>query len=248
MLEIDLNCDLGEGAPHDAELMAWITSANIACGAHAGDPETMRATLRLAHRHGVSAGAHPGYEDRANFGRLDQTLDPTAVQALVLRQIRNLQAIAREEGVPLRHVKPHGALYNQAAKDAGLARAVAAAVKEADARLCLFGLAGSRLLAEGRAAGLRVVAEAFPDRSYQADGTLTPRSRPGALIEDELTVARQAIAMAQGRTVRSLEGGEVRIEAGTLCLHGDGPHAVAFARRLAAALDAAGIRRRAPSA
>jgi UPF0271 protein len=228
-MKIDLNCDLGEGAPNDAELMPLITSVNIACGAHAGDVTTMRHTLELARAHGVAAGAHPGYRDRANFGRRELALTPAEVFQLVREQIRDLQQVAAGLGMGLTHVKPHGALYNQAARDASVAEAIAAAVYETDPRLILFGLAGSALIAAAQARGLTAASEIFADRRYQPDGSLTPRSRPDALIADPDEACAQAL-----RLIR--EG-----RAHTVCVHGDGPHAVMFARQLRSALHTAGI-------
>ena len=236
MPRIDLNCDLGEGAGHDAELMPFITSANIACGAHAGDETTMRATVALATKHGVAIGAHPGLADRVNFGRREIPVSPAEVHGLVLDQTRRLQALAS-----VRHVKPHGALYHMTARDKRLARAVAAAVYEADPRLILFALAGSRLLEAGRACGLQVASEVFADRSYQSDGSLTPRTQPNALITDERAVVAQVLRMVREGKVRAVDGTEVIIQADTVCLHGDGPQPVEFARRLRGELTAAGI-------
>ncbi|MDB6092810.1 MAG: LamB/YcsF family protein [Verrucomicrobia bacterium] len=228
---IDLNCDLGEGAGHDAELMPWITSANIACGAHAGDEATMRATVALAQKHGVAIGAHPGFADRENFGRVELDLPPAGIRTLVMDQVARLQNI-----VALRHVKPHGALYNLAARDAAVAKAVADAVRAVDPGLVLFALAGSRLASAGEACGLRVAHEVFADRTYQRDGTLTPRTRPDALIKDQALVTGQVLSMIKAGCVFSTEGDKVSISADTLCLHGDGVHAVEFARALRAAL------------
>ena len=241
MPRIDLNCDLGEGAGHEAGLMPLITSANIACGAHAGDETTMRATVRLAMQHGVAIGAHPGFSDREHFGRRELTLTLDEIHALVLRQIRELHMIVQQEGARLSHVKPHGALYAMAARDAGLARAIATAVYDADPRLILVGLAGSELLAAGVAGGLVTASEAFADRTYQADGSLTPRSQPEALITDADIAVRQVLRMVREGLVRATDGGDVAINAETICLHGDGLHAVEFARRLSADLRAAGI-------
>ena len=241
MSRIDLNCDLGEGAAHDAELMPLVTSANIACGGHAGDTETMRATVELALRHGVAIGAHPGLEDREHFGRRELPLTPADAKALVRRQIRLLDQVARSCGGRVAHVKPHGALYNQAARDAALAQAVAAAVAESDPRLFLVGLAGSELVAAARALGLRMAAEAFADRTYRPDGSLTPRSQPQAMIPDEAGAVTQVLRLIREGWVRAVDGGRVAISADTICMHGDGPHAVEFARRLRAELAAAGI-------
>ncbi len=236
MMFVDLNCDLGEGAGHDAELMPLITSANIACGAHAGDPATMRATVALAQRHGVAIGAHPGFADRAHFGRRELALPPAEVGTLVRQQIEALRAFA-----PVRHVKPHGALYNLAARDRIVAEAVVEAVLAVDPKLVLFALAGSELARVGRARRLRVADEVFADRTYRADGSLTPRTQRGALIaKPELAVA-QVLQMVRYRTVRATDGTEVPISADTICLHGDGAHAVEFAQRLNVELRNAGI-------
>ena len=236
MPRIDLICDLGEAAGHDAGLMPFITSANIACGAHAGDEATMRATVALALEHGVAIGAHPGLADRVNFGRREIPVSPAEVHGLVLEQTRALLALAR-----VRHVKPHGALYHMAARDTLLARAVAAAVYEADPRLILFAPAGSRLLEAGRSCGLQVASEVFADRTYRADGSLTPRTQPNALITDEEVAVAQVLRMVREGKVRATDGTEVAIQADTVCLHGDGPHPVEFARRLRGGLTAAGI-------
>jgi UPF0271 protein len=245
MATIDLNCDLGEGAGHDAELMPLITSANIACGAHAGDEATMRATLALAKQHGVAIGAHPGFADRANFGRRELAVSPGEVQGLVHDQVLQLHLMARGLGARLAHVKPHGALYNMAARDPALARAVVDAVYEVDPRLTLFGLAGSHLIAVAEACGLPVASEVFSDRTYQADGSLTPRSQPGAVIADETAAVAQVLRMLREGRVRALDGTDVDIRAETVCVHGDGAQAVGFARRLRDALAAAGVEVRA---
>jgi UPF0271 protein len=243
MPTLDLNCDLGEGAGHDAELMPLITSANIACGVHAGDEATMRATVALAQRHGVAVGAHPGLADRENLGRRERALPAAEVGQLVAAQLAALARFGR-----LRHVKPHGALYNLAARDPAVARAVAAAVRAADPALVLFALAGSELVRAGRAAGLRVAEEGFADRTYQRDGSLTPRTRPDALIGDENAAVAQVLRMVRDGVVRATDGAEVAIRADTVCVHGDGPNAVALARRLRRELAAAGIELRAYSA
>lgn len=212
-MKIDLNCDLGEGTSNDETIMPYITSANIACGFHAGDEQTMRETLRLAKRFGVNAGAHPSWDDRENFGRKEMDLSPVEVEKIVLEQIQILAAIAEEEDVTLTHVKPHGALYNQSAKDMELASAIARAVKTYSVDLILVGLAGSRSLEAGRAMGLRVAAEGFPDRGYNADGSLMSRLLPGAIIESPDEVARHAIELVKTGKMD------------TLCLHGDHPNA-----------------------
>jgi UPF0271 protein len=235
-MRIDLNCDLGEGAGHDATLMSLITSANIACGAHAGDPVTMRATIELAQRHGVVIGAHPGYADRESFGRRELNLSPAQAGELVRSQIEALRAIA-----PLRHVKLHGALYNRAARDAALAEVIAETVRNIDSLLVLFVLPGSALARAAAARGLRIANEVFADRTYQRDGSLTPRSRPDALIHDERVAVAQVVRMIQEGAVRATDGADVPIQADTVCLHGDGPNPVAFARRLRDSLHAAGV-------
>lgn len=236
MAHVDLNCDLGEGAGHDAALMPLITSANIACGAHAGDEATMRATVALARLHGVGIGAHPGFPDREHFGRRELLLEPDEIHELVLGQIRRLQALG-----PVKHVKPHGALYNLAAREITVAAAIVDAIYEADPKLILFGLAGSQMIAVADARGVPVASEVFADRTYQADGSLTPRSQPNALITDEAVAVAQALRMVREGKVRATDGTEVLIRADTICLHGDGPHPVEFARRLRNEFVAAGI-------
>ena len=233
---IDLNCDLGEGAGHDAELMPFITSANIACGAHAGDAATMRTTVALALKHGVAIGAHPGFADRPNFGRRELATTPDEVRALITAQTAALRALG-----PVRHVKVHGALYNLAAREPSLADAVADAVRAIDPALILFALAGSELVRAGRERGLKVASEVFADRTYQRDGSLTPRSQPNALIADENAAVAQVLRMITDGVVRAVDGTDVPIIADTICVHGDGSHAVAFARRLKGELCQAGI-------
>lgn len=237
MPSVDLNCDLGEGTGWDAALMPLITSVNIACGAHAGDEATMRATVALAQQHGVVIGAHPGYADREHFGRRDLTLTAEEIYALVLEQTQRLQAMAR-----VRHVKPHGALYNRAARDPLIAGAVAEAVRAADPRLVLVGLSGSALLAAGRVCGLTVASEVFADRTYRAEGSLTPRTEVGALIPDPALAAAQAVRLVREGKVRATDGTDVSVRADTICLHGDGAEAVEFALALRRGLFAAGIK------
>jgi UPF0271 protein len=248
MPRIDVNCDLGEGAGHDAELMPLITSANIACGGHTGDEVTMMAAVDLALQHGVAIGAHPGFADRENFGRREIPVWPEEVFQLVLVQTQALQRLAHSRGATLAHVKPHGALYNMAARNTLLADAVAQAVYEADPRLRLFGLAGSHALTAGRACGLEVAAEVFADRSYQPDGSLTPRAQADALIQDEDAAVAQVLGLVREGRVRATDGTEVLLRAETVCVHGDGPHAVAFAKKLAATFAREGIEARAPGA
>jgi UPF0271 protein len=233
---VDLNCDLGEGAGHDAELMPLVTSANIACGGHAGDAATMRATLELARRHGVAVGAHPGFADRENFGRRELNLSAADLRELVRSQLSALVALG-----PVTHVKPHGALYNLAAREQAVAVAIVEGILLVDARLRLYALAGSELVRVGREKGLLVANEVFADRTYQKDGSLTPRSKNNALVADADEAVRQVLRMVQEGIVYATDGTAVPITADTVCLHGDGPHAVVFARRLHAELRAAGI-------
>ncbi len=248
---IDLNCDMGEGfgpwpMGNDEALMQHITSANIACGFHAGDAMTMQRTVRLALRNNVAIGAHPGFPDLQGFGRRNMQLPPDEVYAMVLYQIGALQAIVRAEGGVLRHVKAHGALYNMAAKDPTLADAIARAVQKAGENLVLFGLSGSAQIAAGLALGLRTCSEVFADRSYQSDGALTPRSKPGALIEDPDKAVLQALRMVRQSQVFSVDGKTIELKADTLCLHGDGTHALEFAVAIRSAFEQNGIVMKAP--
>lgn len=238
---IDFNCDLGEGCGNDAAIMPLISSANIACGGHAGDAASMRETLRLCREFGVAAGAHPGYADREHFGRRALQLAPSEAAAMVRRQLQRLGALADVEGVRLTHVKPHGALYNQAAGDGQLADAIAAAIFDFDARLILVGLGDSELPRAGLRAGLRVAHEAFADRRYLADASLAPRGTPGAVIEDADVAVAQALSIVDTFHVDTLDGARIRLQCDTLCVHGDRRDAVDFAIRLRSALDAAGI-------
>jgi UPF0271 protein len=242
-MKIDLNCDLGESFGRytlgdDAAIMPYITSANIACGFHGGDPGVMGATVRLAKQHGVAVGAHPGWPDLQGFGRRVMQLSPAEVEALVLYQIGALAAFAKAEGLALQHVKPHGALYNQAATEIELAQAIAQGVKRFSPDLVLVGLAGSRLVEAGKALGLRVADEAFPDRAYNPDGTLRSRREPGAVLDSPQQVAENALRLAR-EGVR-FAGRSLPVE--TLCLHGDHPGAVDNARLVRETLEANGIK------
>jgi len=244
---IDLNADLGEayGAwrmGDDAALLGVVSSANIACGYHGGDPDIMRATVALALRHGVAIGAHVSLPDLQGFGRREMAVSPEEAYALSLYQIGALHAFAHAAGTRLAHVKPHGALYNMAAREPRLAAAIAAAVHDFSPALRLVGLAGSALVEAGRAAGLPVSAEAFADRRYRADGSLQPRRESGAVIEDSAESVAQALAIARGGPLRAVDGSALTLRADTLCLHGDTPHAVQSARSLRQALEAAGLR------
>jgi len=250
---IDLNCDMGEsfGAwtmGDDARVMPWVSSVNIACGFHAGDFMTMQRTVILAAEHGVAIGAHVSLPDLQGFGRREMAVTPNEAYAMTLYQIGALQAFAQAAGTRLRHVKPHGALYNMAARDAKLAAAIARAVRDFDPSLRLFGLANSALIDAGIAAGIPVAAEAFADRRYRPDGSLQPRREPDAVIQESDEAIAQAMAMAREGQVRAVDGSIVALQADTLCVHGDGEHAVAFARQLRAALEAAGIAIAAPHA
>lgn len=246
VMQIDLNADLGEGSAHEEAVMAFVSSANIACGGHAGDAGTMRDSLRLAARFGVAAGAHPGFPDREGFGRRELHFPPDEVTAFVREQIEALKAVAAREGVRLNHVKPHGMLYNMAVRDAALARAVARAAADSGVGL-YFGLAGegSVMLREAAALGLRPVGEGFADRGYAPDGSLWPRGQAGALLPAPAATAQGVRIAREGRT-QAVTGEEVRVQAGTLCLHGDGREAAALARDLRAALESAGVRVAAP--
>jgi 5-oxoprolinase (ATP-hydrolysing) subunit A len=245
-MRIDLNADVGESLGpwpmgEDAALIPLVTSVNIACGFHAGDPLTIERTVALAIAAGVAIGAHPGYPDLAGFGRRDLAMSPADLEAAIVYQVGAVAAFARAAGVELRHVKAHGALYNRAATDSATADVVARAVQRCSPNLVLVGLAGSKLLAAAARAGLRAAAEAFPDRAYEPDGTLTPRGRPGAVLEDSAAVAERAVRMAVDGEVVAVDGSTVAIRPDTLCLHGDTPGAVGHARAVRAALAAAGI-------
>ncbi|MBK8019608.1 MAG: LamB/YcsF family protein [Betaproteobacteria bacterium] len=251
MTIVDLNSDMGEsfGAwtmGDDASLLEVVSSANIACGFHAGDPSVIRRTVQLAARNGVAIGAHPSLPDHAGFGRRSMAVSAGEVYDLVLYQISALAGFARVAGGRLHHVKAHGALYNMAAGDASLAAAIAAAVRDFDADLVLYGLAGSALIDAGEAAGLSVAAEVFADRSYRKDGSLVPRSQPGAVIDEVASAVAQGLDMVRDQRVLSVEGNWVPLRADTICVHGDTPGAVTLARELRRALATNGIEVRAP--
>jgi UPF0271 protein len=246
-VQVDINCDMGESFGRweigsDAAVMPHVTSASIACGAHAGDPSVMRRTLRMAKQHGVSCGAHPGFADLAGFGRREISLTPVEAGDLVLWQLGALEGIARSEGIQLRHVKAHGALYNMAARDPKLAAALADAVAQFDRGLVFLGLAGSGMLDAGRHAGLTVASEGFADRSYEPDGSLTPRSVPGAVIGEVAEVVARAVRMVRESRVTARNGADVQLKVDTICVHGDTPGAPTLARALRQGLESAGIR------
>jgi UPF0271 protein len=243
---IDLNADVGEsfgpwpmGA--DEALIPLVSSVNIACGAHAGDPATILRAVELAARHGAAIGAHPGYPDLAGFGRRDLAMTAADLRASLIVQIGAIQAAARVIGSTVRHVKPHGALYNRAARDPVIAATIAAAIRDLDPGLILVGLAGSGSIAAGRAAGLAVGEEAFADRRYEADGSLRSRLLPGALLEAE-AAAEQALGIVRDGSVITADGTRLTVRADTICIHGDSPDAVGIARAVIAALGDGGIR------
>jgi len=231
-MKIDLNCDMGENIGNDEAIMPYIKSANIACGFHAGDSKTMQTTVRLAKKYGVAVGAHPSWLDVEGFGRREMSLPPDEVEALILYQIGALSAIAKAQGVELVHVKPHGAIYNQAAKDKMLANAIARAVKSFSGDLVLVGLAGSGLIEAGLEVGLKVANEGFPDRNYNPDGTLVSRKETHAIIESPEEVAKHAMELIQ----HGVLFGEKRVRVDTLCLHGDHPRAAENAKLIREAL------------
>lgn len=243
---VDLNCDMGEsfGAyamGNDEAILETITSANIACGFHAGDPTTMRRTVRMALEKNVGIGVHPGLPDLAGFGRRELAISVEEAFNLVVYQIGALSAFVKAEGGRLQHVKPHGALYNMASVNRGLADAIAEAVYKVDPELILFGLAGSELVKAGERIGLKVAHEVFADRTYQVDGTLTSRREANALITDHEVAVRQIVKMVKEGKVRATDGTDVSISADTICIHGDGKTAVEFARVIPVALLEEGI-------
>ncbi|MCZ8335721.1 MAG: LamB/YcsF family protein [Rhodobacteraceae bacterium] len=246
MREIDLNADLGEGfgpwsMGDDAAMLDVVTSANIACGGHAGDPEVMHATLRAAAARGVIVGAHPGFVDREGFGRRVIPMTPDAITRMAAAQIGALSGVAALADVPVRYVKAHGALANLAADRAEVAAAIAAAVAAQPGRLALLAISGTELEVQARKAGLPVVAEVFADRAYQADGRLVPRGQPGAVLHDADVAAARMLRFARTGLMPVLGGGEIALQAGSICVHGDTPDAVAMAQAVRAALEGAGI-------
>lgn len=250
-MRIDLNGDVGEsfGAyeiGHDADLIPILTSANIACGFHAGDPGVMRATVALAREHRTNIGAHPGFPDLVGFGRREIKATPREVEDLVAYQIGALAAIAAAQGMRLSHVKPHGALYNMAARDSDLADAIARATVAVDRSLLLFGLPGSKSLDAASRHGVRAISEAFADRAYRADGSLVPRSEPGAVIDDAHQVVERAVTIARERIVVAADGTRVPLDVETICVHGDTPGAAELASRIRKALIDVGIQVGAP--
>lgn len=229
---IDLNCDMGEGMGNEAAIMPYISSASIACSYHAGDENSIRTTIRIAQQWGVSIGAHPSFKDKENFGRILHPMDTTSIYQLVTMQLELFRKIADEEKASIRHVKPHGALYNWSASDKTAADAIAKAVKDFDSNLSLFGLSGSHSIKAGLSIGLQTVSEVFADRTYQPDGSLTSRSQPGAIIKDHVAMEQQVLQMIQQEKVTCTDGSSIPIMAETICLHGDNPDAAATVKKL----------------
>ena len=246
MLKVDLNSDLGEsfGAYKigmDADILQYVSSANVACGFHAGDPIVMEETVRLAKKASAAVGAHPGYPDLQGFGRRNMICTPKEVKAYVKYQLGALLAFTRSAGIPLQHCKPHGALYNMAAKDKALAAAIAEAVADVDAGIILLGLAGSAMTEAGKEAGLRVAGEVFADRAYQADGSLVPRSMPGAVIHDTEEALSRTVRMVKEGIVTAVTGETVPLTADSICVHGDNPSALAFVKAIRERLETEGV-------
>ena len=246
MTSIDLNADLGEGfgryrLESDVALLDLVTSANVACGFHAGDPIVMQETVSRAVARRVVIGAHPSYPDLQGFGRRELALTPEEVEAITVYQLGALAACCTANGATLRYVKPHGALYNRAARDLEIAKAIARAIRRVDASLVLLGLDGTVMLTAAEDAGLDVAREAFVDRAYQSDGQLVPRGHPGALLDDPAAVAERALRMVTERNVIAIDGTRRIVRPDSLCVHGDGPHAVAIVRALRDRLESAGI-------
>lgn len=243
---IDLNCDLGESFGNytcgmDEEILPFMTSANVACGFHASDPLVMQKTVRLAKAQGVQVGAHPGFRDLVGFGRRKMELPPAEITAIVEYQIGALSAFCTVEGIKMQHVKPHGALYNMAVKDEAIADAICAGIAAVDPRLILLGPAKSCLVAAAKRAGLPVAREFFADRAYEEDGSLVARSKPGAVLTDKNAAIERVLRMLEKGTVTAITGREIEAEADSICIHGDSPAALEFARNIHAALLEAGI-------
>jgi 5-oxoprolinase (ATP-hydrolysing) subunit A len=236
MKTIDINCDLGEGFENDELIMPYISSANIACGYHAGDENTMRRTVELCKKYNVTIGAHPSFPDKENFGRTDMHLHPGEIYEMIIKQINCLEKIVVENHSYIHHVKPHGALYNMAARDKGLAPFVSLAILDTNSKYILYGLSGSYLIKEAKNLGLKTASEVFADRTYNPDGSLTSRNKPGALIEDADKAVAQVLQIVKEGMVTSVTGKKIPILAETICIHGDGEHAVDFAKAIHDAL------------
>lgn len=246
MKKIDLNSDLGESFGNykigmDEEILPLITSANVACGFHASDPLVMSKTVALAKRHGVAVGAHPGYPDLVGFGRRNMDIKLEEITAMVMYQIGALKAFCVEKGISLQHVKPHGAMYNMAEKDEDLAEAICKGIKAVDSRLILLGPGSGNMVKKAKEIGLRTAGEVFADRAYMEDGSLVPRSQPGAMIEDEEEAVKRVLKMVQDGMVTAITGKEISVQADSICVHGDGEKALLFIKKIRAALEQANI-------
>jgi UPF0271 protein len=229
---IDINCDMGEGIGNEEQLMPFTSSANIACGYHAGDEGTMQQVVELCLKYNVNIGAHPSFLDRENFGRTEMELSLMEVYSIVTDQLKILNDIVKRNGAKLHHVKPHGALYTMAAKNTGLAHVIARAVKDFDPSLIYYGLSGSKMIAMAKEEGLQTANEVFADRTYQPDGSLTPRSQNTALLSDAGDVVKQVLKFVKENKVTAVTGEEIMVQADTICIHGDGKHAVEFAKAI----------------
>lgn len=241
-MKIDLNCDMGEGIGNDAAIMPFISSANIACGYHAGSKEEMGKTIQLALQYHVSIGAHPSFPGKENFGRTEMKFSASEILDIVLSQLEIISHMAASCGTKLHHVKPHGALYNLSARDSSTAEAIASAVKQFDPGLIIYGLSGSHSIHQAKMAGLKTASEVFADRSYQEDGALTSRSQPGALIEDTEAAVTRSLQMIKEKRVTTVTGKTISILAETICIHGDGKMAETFVRQIHEAIVGEGIR------
>jgi 5-oxoprolinase (ATP-hydrolysing) subunit A len=245
-MKVDLNSDLGEGAGHDDEILGLVSSANIACGFHAGDPARIFNSIRLAKEKGVAVGAHPSLDDRKNFGRVEMKVSAAEVYALVAYQVGAFQALCMAAGVEMNHVKPHGALYNMAVRDRELSAAIAHGVIAVDSVAILYAPDGTELFEAAREVGLQPASEVFADRNYNSDGTLVSRTKPNALLHDPDEAAERVIRMLKEGKIRAIDGSDVAVRADTICLHGDTPGAVEFARKLRARLEREGVSIAAP--
>jgi 5-oxoprolinase (ATP-hydrolysing) subunit A len=246
MISVDLNCDMGESCGtnivgNDAGIMPYVSSVNIACGFHGGDPSVMQHTVKMAINHGVAVGAHPSFHDREGFGRREMNMSEGEIYDLIIYQVSALAGIVKVSGGKMHHVKPHGALYNMAARDRVYAKTIAKAIVDFDATLIFYGLSGSEMIRAGMSAGLMTCSEVFADRNYQDDGSLMPRTKPNALITDSAAAVKQVIRMVSEKTVLSANGKVVPIEADTICIHGDGAHAVGFSKAIHEALLKEGV-------
>lgn len=238
---VDINCDMGEGMANDVFIMPYISSANIACGYHAGDAASMHRTLEWTREFHVAAGAHPSYPDRINFGRTNMQFPVSKIKAMVKEQVELLANAAAKLNIRLQHVKPHGAMYNMASKDEVLSAAICKAVLEIDEDLLIYAQSGSKLLTVAQFMGLTTRSEVFADRTYCADGSLTPRTQPNALLHDENEVISQVLQMISRQNVTCTDGNTIPVNAETICIHGDGEHAVVFAKAIHDLLQANGI-------